>query len=568
MPGFFGLINHSCDIPAVDIHIEPYMPIISDEKKGQHFYFKRHVNPKFPEDKVFDEDTAVLIGTDGIIFNSRQLREKYETATNFALIRKIFTVNGIEGITELKGNFSGFIFDKKTGTLHIFTDHLNTKNLFYFYDETKRYLAFGSELKTVVSLMRSLGYVPTLSEKGAYCLLTFGYMIGDTTLVSEIKKVPPGTILTYSEEKVTLNRYYTFTTMPQITDSEETIIKNMDDLFSEAVRLEYEKDLEYGYSHAATLSGGLDSRMCVMQAKRWGFSDILCICFSQSDYLDEKIAKKIAADQGFDFIFHALDNGNFLKKIEEAVRVNDGLVLYAGAAHQQSTLKLLDWKRTGLLHTGLLWIPPWKGRNNHTPVDREVIHMMAFSKKLLDEQMIRYLVDPQQYENEEIFSLFERGSNGIFNGYRVTEQFTEFASPLHDRDFLAYALRIPPREGNYFYVKWFLSVMPEAAKYPRDKNNLRITAGKTRDFIAQVMRFLHRKWYGDDRGISMNPTEYWYKSNPALRSVIHTYYSANIDRLNSHTQLMKDARKLYSEGTFLEKIQVLTLLAAMKLHGL
>ena len=318
MPGFFGIINNSCDIPSVDVPSDTYTPVVCDEKRGPRYYFKRYVIPKFLNDKVFEEDASTLIGTDGVLLNSRQLREKYAVSTNFALIQKLYSDHGIRGISELKGNFSGFIFDKKTGVLHVFTDHMRTKNVFWFFDEKKKYLVFGSELKTVVSVMRKLGYVPSLSENGAYCLLTFGFMVGDTTLVNEITKIPPGTILTYSEGKITIDRYYAFSSTPQITDSEDTIIKKLESLYSDAIRLEYEKDLEYNYSHAATLSGGLDSRMNVMHAKRLGFSDILCICFSQSNYLDERIAKKIAADLGFDFIFHALDNGNFLKNIEEA----------------------------------------------------------------------------------------------------------------------------------------------------------------------------------------------------------------------------------------------------------
>ena len=566
MPGFFGIINNSCDIPPVEIPIGNYAPLVCDEKKGPRYYFKRHVNPKFLNDKVFEEDGTTLIGTDGVIFNSRQLREKYQAGTNFTLIERMYSDNGINGISELKGNFSGFLLDKKTSRLHLFTDHMGTKNVFYFFDEKEKYLVFGSELKTVVSALRTLAYVPSLSENGAYCLLTFGYMIGDTTLVNEIKRLPPGAILTYSDGKITLDRYYTFTTTPEITDSEDTIVKNLESLYSEAIKLEYDKDLEYNYSHAATLSGGLDSRMNVMHAHRSGFLNLLCICFSQSNYLDEMIAKKIASDLGYDFIFHALDNGNFLKNIDEAVLVNDGLTFYAGAAHQQSTLKLLDWRKSGLLHTGVLWFGPWKARSFHTPVNHEIIEEIGFSKKLLDEKRIRELVIPQNYENEEIFCLYERGTNGLFNGYRVIEQFTEFSSPLHDKDFLAYALRMPPKKNNYFFKKWIFSEIPEAAEYPWERDGMRINAAPWKRFVNRVFRFLQVKFLGTD--FSMNPTDTWYATNPGLRDVIGSYYTTNIRLLSGHPELMKDAQKLFTEGTLIEKTQVLTLLAAMKLHSL
>lgn len=43
--------------------------------------------------------------------------------------------------------------------------------------------------------------------------------------------------------------------------------------------------------------------MNVAYAKKLGFNDITCITFSESDYLDEKIAKKICRDNHFELIF-------------------------------------------------------------------------------------------------------------------------------------------------------------------------------------------------------------------------------------------------------------------------
>lgn len=63
-------------------------------------------------------------------------------------------------------------------------------------------------------------------------------------------------------------------------------------LFSNTVRLEFEKDVEYGYKHIVTLSGGLDSCITALLAHKLGYVNQLNFTFSQSDYLDEKILKK------------------------------------------------------------------------------------------------------------------------------------------------------------------------------------------------------------------------------------------------------------------------------------
>jgi len=572
MPGFFGIIgeHNFSDLKNLEFSCEFYTPLVCDQKKGPWYYIKRHVIPKFLNDKVFEENVATFIGTDGVLLNSKHLRKKYGVDTNFALIERIYSDNGIEGITEVKGNYSGFILDKKTEILHVFTDHVGSKNLFYFYDEEKKCLVFGSELKIIVTIMRKLGYTPSLSETGAYCLLTFGFMIGDNTLVKEIKKIPPGSILAYSNGQIKIDQYYTFCSSPEITESEETIIKKLNSLFLDAIKLEYEKDLEYNYSHIATLSGGLDSRMNVMNAKKLGYSDILCLCFSQSNYLDQIIAQKIASDQEFDFIFHALDNGNYLKNIDEAVLVNDGLTVYSGSAHMQSSLKLLDWTRCGLLHTGLLWfvalykcVPP-------TPMNVDSVRGgLVYSSKLLDDDVFQKINIFQKYENFNILSFYERGINGQFNGYRIIEQFTEFSSPLHDKDFLEYSFRIPPSQENiHLYKKWILSEIPEVADYRWEQSGVKIQSGSWKRFIYSVFRFLRAKYLGKNNINSMVPFEYWYHTNPALRDVIESYYVTHLGLLSKHPALMKDTQKLFNEGTCLEKTQVLTLLGAMKLHSL
>ena len=64
----------------------------------------------------------------------------------------------------------------------------------------------------------------------------------------------------------------------------------------------------------------------------------------------------------------------------------------------------------------------------------------------------------------------------------------------------------------------------------------------------------------------MNPLDYWYNTNADLKEFINNYYSSNIDRLNFDYDLKKDCMFLFSEGSNLEKNQVLTLLAVLKIY--
>jgi asparagine synthase (glutamine-hydrolysing) len=576
MPGFLGIINNNNinnDFENLEMPFEFYTPVVCDCRTGKNFYFKRFVIPKFLNDKIFDENERLFVCTDGILLNSKKLRGKYHSDTNFSLIDYIYSNNGINGISEIKGDFSGFIFDKKTKFLHIFTNHIGSKPVFYFFDKEKQELFFGSDLRILVYAMRKRGYSIQLSETGAYCLLTIGYMIGDNTIIKNIKKIPPGSILTFSEGDIKIDQYYKIVSTPYVTDSEEIIIKKLHSLFVDAIKLEYDKDLEYNYSHIVTLSGGLDSRMNAMYAKKFGYSNILCLCFSESNYLDEMISKKIASDHGFDYIFRALDNGNYRKNIDETAFVNGALVFYSGAAHQHSTLKLLEWKNLGLLHTGEvgdLVMGSFLKDKKHNPVNIDALKQIANSTKLIDEKLFNTLCFIGNYENSEIFTFYERVVNGTFNGFRVTEQFTEFSSPFLDKDFLEYAMRIPPeyRYKEEIYQKWIISELPEASEYPWEKIGVKITAGRFTRSLFQVFLLLKKIYQGKNFKHSMNPSDYWYRTNPSLREYLENYFNDNINLVCDNPSLLNDVTKLFKEGNMGEKSQALTLLAAIKLYSL
>ena len=174
--------------------------------------------------------------------------------------------------------------------------------------------------------------------------------------------------------------------LPIYDATEDEIIKEIDNRFKEAVAAEYDKDLEYGYRHVATLSGGLDSRMNVTYAKKLGYQNLLNITFSQSDYPDELIAKRIATDYGYEFLFFSFDNGNYLKDIEKPVSMNDGLIFYAGSAHVLSVISLLEWDQSGLLHGGLageIFKGALLSEPRHNWFNSDAIKHAAYSTKLI-----------------------------------------------------------------------------------------------------------------------------------------------------------------------------------------
>ncbi len=77
-------------------------------------------------------------------------------------------------------------------------------------------------------------------------------------------------------------------------------------------------------------------------------------CFSQSNYLDETISRKIAEKFNFDYHFAPLDGGIFLKNIDKMVSISEGMVLYTGSIHVDFAMHGFIRNNLGLFILGKL----------------------------------------------------------------------------------------------------------------------------------------------------------------------------------------------------------------------
>jgi len=577
VPGLWGVIaetdlDFDLDL-SNNFHREKSASYIIESLDSPKAIFGRMSLDRFQNDKIFKDEKDIIIGLEGIIFNSNDLLSQTKSSDLFEMLSNSYRDNCNIFLDKLRGNFSGFIYLSDRNRLTIFTDQLASKAIYYYYDEVSKILIFASELKAVIDGIKQIGHDLHLNLDGAYCLLTFGYMLGNLTLVSEIKKLPAGNILIYEKGKICLQAYYKLSSTPYIAEDEDKIINELDRLFSEAIKLEYEKDLEYGYKHISTLSGGLDSRTNVAYAKKLNYTDINCFTFSESGYDDEKIARDISSDNHFDFIFYSLDNGDYLlTHIDDIISSNGGLIFYAGSAHLYACLRKLSFSDYGLVHSGQigdLVMGPYLQNKSHQKFDSIMLRKMAYSSKLI--KRLESFVEnfDLNYENSEICAFYERCINGASNGYRMIEQFTEYSSPFLYLDFLDYAMKIPPskRFKESIYIKWINKSTPEFSKYKWEKYGLApkysLRLMELNKNIQTFIKRLSRK--SSQKGNSMNPFDYWWSSNEILRTGMETAFCDNLEVINNHPELKEDLVDLFTTGSVLEKTQAITLLRAIKI---
>ena len=190
----------------------------------------------------------------------------------------------------------------------------------------------------------------------------------------------------------------------------------------------------------------------------------------------------------------------------------------------------------------------------------------AYSTVLLDK--ISNYEYKENYENSEIFKFHNRAFTGALQGNMITQEYTEVASPFLDVEFMNYCLHIPAkyRIGEQIYMKWIIKKYPEAAKYKWERINARITdrwvdikghhvllKHLPKMVINKYLPFTRKNGYARGNS-SMNPLDYWYNTNPLLKSDMDKYYESTITKITSNYSSIKlDLEKLY-KGCVIDKL--------------
>jgi len=349
-------------------------------------------------------------------------------------------------------------------------------------------------------------------------------------------------------------------------DSKEKIIDEIFYSLKYATSLQLKKDDEYRKKHLITLSGGLDSRVVTYLAAGLGYQ-MDCITFSESNYDDEKIAKRIADNLKYELIFYSLNNGLFLKNIEQIVKANNGIVFYAGAAHQFAAVKKLNLSNFGLLHTGQLGDALLGTYLSKPKLVGPRIDSGAYSRKLIPKITTDIDIIVKKYNSEQIYKLYNRGFNGILNGHFILSDEIECASPFLNVDFIEYSLKIPYRYkyNEKIYREMIGKKISDAAKIPWERTHMLPKYSPKFQYLTKGIRYSYSIISGKkDYAISMNPFEYWYKKNDDLRKFTKNFFDENISVLDSYQELKNDCEVLFKNGNFIEKSMVLTLLETSK----
>lgn len=525
---------------------------------------------KFENDKVFYESEEYILVLDGVILNKIELCPNANWAE---YIISCYIEKGDSFISVFEGCFAGALYDVKRERWIIFTDHFGQR--FVYYTLTNNSFFCSEMMDIMYRNLQNSGIRYEVDEIGAKMLLSYGFMLENYTLCDKIKKIRPGCYIVYENNTIKELEYYKIDNTPNESLIEHDIIEIIDDKFKKAVTLQFEKDNEYGYQHVTALSGGLDCRMTTWVANKIGYTKQLNITFSQTDYLDETLPKKMAEYLKHEWLFKALDNGLWLFDLDEITQRTGGNVLYYGTAHSNSLMKYMNFERLGMIHSGQLGdVVIGVKSGAYGPYK---LGTGAYSTKFVD--LVKKYI-PDNYKNQEQGLWYCRYLNGTNNGLQNIYNYTETCSPFLNKEFVEFCLSIPEktRANHYIYKQWILAKYPDAANFEWESTGQKLTAKTVH--IAGREIYVRNLWktfvvhtklaFGIDAKATnnrkhMNPVGYYLSNNKTLLEFVASYvkydYSGKISQ--EIKQIIND---IFTQGTPMEKIQCVTLLSAIKLY--
>jgi asparagine synthase (glutamine-hydrolysing) len=208
---------------------------------------------------ISNEDGTLWIVFNGEIYNHLALREqliarghRYVTHSDTETVIHLFEEYGADCVQQLRGMFAFAIWNRNTKTLFIARDRLGIKPL--CYKLTPERLLFGSEIKAVLA---HGGVRPEFNRAALPEYLAFGYLSGEESFYSGIRKLPPGHTMTVGPEgKAEIRQYWDLDTSKTHESRDESYyVQSYRELLEGAVQSHLMSDVPLG----VFLSGGVDS---------------------------------------------------------------------------------------------------------------------------------------------------------------------------------------------------------------------------------------------------------------------------------------------------------------------
>ena len=329
MPGIFGIITagptsrHTADAAAMGaaFRLQPAWNELRYADPSGHCTLGLVALPQFAAARNIGRDATgdVAVVVDGELYNRNSLRTAIAAeasvaagATDAELIAVGYRTFGSDFLSRLDGKFSLAVWDASLRCLHLATDRFGMKPL-YFRREGETFY-FASEMKSLAAVL-PLRFDPA----GVALFLSFGQMIGDGTLFSDVNVVAAATVLTFAPEEASFRTHRYWRPQPAETIDRASAVERLAVAFERSVENCVRETANLGIS----LSGGLDGRT-IMAAVDHRATPMKSLCLGMEGSLDHRAAAEISRLTNRDHHQLLLDR-EFLENYPSYLRTMIGL---------------------------------------------------------------------------------------------------------------------------------------------------------------------------------------------------------------------------------------------------
>ncbi len=218
----------------------------------------------------------------------------------------------------------GFVacaMDAASKTTLLISDRFGLQPLYYVHSD--KYLIFSTKL---IPLLKSKVFSWRVHSHAVVDLLSFEHVTSHHTLVDQVMLLPPATVLTYHQGRLTLNQYCD-PLSPSATASSND--KTSPQQFYHALGESVARATQSHDKVSITLSGGLDSRALLHYAIKQD-KPVSTYSFGQPHCRDLELAAQLAAHAKVEHTKLFIDDTFLRDWLDHAIFVTGGMV---GATH-------------------------------------------------------------------------------------------------------------------------------------------------------------------------------------------------------------------------------------------
>ena len=274
-------------------------------------------------------DGRLSLVYNGEIYNYRELREElpeysFRSNCDTEVILAAYLKWGIRCVERFNGMFAFALYDRESGELFLARDRMGQKPLYYWKSGDQ--LVFASVLAPI---MKCPGFQGKIREEVLPRFLFQEYINAPETILEDVFKVEPGTVLTWHDaaSRMTSYRYWDVSERYEAMQREPVsdfgeAKEQLKELLRSAVRRRMIADVPLG----SFLSGGYDSSLISAIAQEQLGSTPLqtfSIGFEEKDYDESPYAAAIAEYLGTDHTQRIIGEQDLLELVSDLPKFFD-----------------------------------------------------------------------------------------------------------------------------------------------------------------------------------------------------------------------------------------------------